>query len=198
MNNFGLRSIILEATRFTTQCKTRYSKSFTLFSDALCLFIYLLELVRSEKRIPIKEALMKTHILMYRSEKNRQIDIIDLKPIPRNDRVHFEAQNYSSLLQNSPRLLTSNCDRHFLPLQNNQDDRHFLPLRSSFLRCNRSPSPFLGPLPLNRRLKPIGKQHFQPIDIEQSRAFRSDREEYRPLKYITLTGCWITAIDEKG
>ena len=127
----------MTAAQFTTQCKTRHSKSFTLFSGELCVFIYLLELVRSEKRIPIKEALMKTHILMYRSEKNRQIDIIGLKALPHNDRVHFEAQNYSPLLQNSPLLLTSNCDRHFLPLQNNQADRPPSPFVSTFLRCNR-------------------------------------------------------------
>ena len=121
---------------------------------------------------------MKTHILMYRSEKNRQMDIIDLKPIPRNDRVHFEAQNYSPLSRNRPRLSTSNCDRLFLPLQNKQDDRRPSPLDRLFLPLDRSPSPFSRTPPLDRRPKPTRKHRFQPIDMEQSRAFRSNQEEY--------------------
>ena len=32
---------------------------------------------------------MKTYIYMYRSEKNRQMDNIGLKALPRNDRVYF-------------------------------------------------------------------------------------------------------------
>ena len=134
---------------------------------------------------------MKTHILMYRSEKKRQIDIIDLKALPHNDRVYFKAQNYSSLLQNGPLKWTSNRDRLFLSLQNNQGDR-------PFLCCTPSRRPHVEHFPLDCSPRPTQKHRFQPIDMEQSRAFRSNREKYRPLKCITLTGCWVAAIDEKG
>ena len=130
---FDLRSIILEATQCITQCKLRHSKSFTFFSGPLCLFFYFLELVRSEKRVLVLSLMrpyIRTYIYICRSEKKRQIDIIDLKALPHNDRVYFEPQNHSPLLQDSPPKWTSNHDCLFLSLRNNQGDHPPSPLRS--------------------------------------------------------------------
>ena len=91
---------------------------------------------------------MKTYISMYRSEKNRQMDNIDLKALPCNDRVHFGGLKLFTTFQNGPQKWTSKRSEWtstlFLPLQFSPSKGDRCPFlhddRSSMARLRTHPS----------------------------------------------------------